>query len=349
MKTGTDQLTIAQLALERIGYGSCGSVWANPGVERELSGVVLKRGDGLPDRSIANEHRVHQHIQSTIFRAHCPTSPFFRVDIPLNFTFLEPRSEDQWANILPRLPANSAPCQALVNERIMPLPRQIRRLLVEQFWNGVEDDSIVDDKRNEHCLIRPYLGRRRSGARRSMFKSISLRNYPLHMDQIEQLALPAEQYAFAMADTLAFLHWEARIDANDVEFVLAQPRVQHAATGTSPETTQPSIGTKEFTPGILGPHSMWLLDFDCCKELPMTEEGVHIAAERFWRNDPFFPNPDCKGCLEDERLWQVFRERYLDSSMAILREETEAVQRLPAMLVARIVETVGMYKRGVIH
>jgi len=345
MEVGTDQLINAHLPLERIGYGSCGSVWASPGVERGTSGVVLKRGDGLPERSIANEHHVHQHILSTVCRTRYLTPTFFRVDIPLNFAFLGPQSDDEWAKLLPRLPAGSAPCQALINERIMPLPRQVRQLLVEQFWNGTDVSLIADDKRNEHCLVRPYL------ARQSMFKSISLRNYPLHMDQIEQLALPVEQYALAMADALAFLHWEARIDANDVEFVLAQPRIADAATGASISTdkTPPSIGAQVFTPGVLGPHSMWLLDFDCCRELPMTEEGVRIAAERFWRNDPFFPNPDCKGCPEDERLWQAFRGRYLDSSRVILREETEAVQRLPGMVVARIVETIGVYTRGIIQ
>jgi len=37
-----------------------------------------------------------------------------------------------------------------------------------------------------------------------MLKSISLRNYPLHIDQMEVLGLPAYIYASVIADGLAF-------------------------------------------------------------------------------------------------------------------------------------------------
>jgi hypothetical protein len=39
-----------------------------------------------------------------------------------------------------------------------------------------------------------------------------------------ELGLPARDYTTAMADTLAFLHWVAKVDANDIEFVLAPAR-----------------------------------------------------------------------------------------------------------------------------
>lgn len=333
----------SQHPLERIGYGSCGSVWADASESSELrsSALVLKRGDGLPDRSISNEGRIHRHLISTI-QAIRSSPTLYRVNIPLNVTSLAPES-GRWATILPRLPAETMACEALISERIMPLPRQVRRLLVQEFWAG-DIESVVSDKKNDHCLIRPYLGRRRRQSApqtgQSMFRSISLRNYPLHVDQIEHLGLPAEEYALAMADALAFLHWAAKIDANDVEFVLARPR------DTPTATTRPTIGGREFTTGALGPHAMWILDFDCCKALDMNREGVEVAAQRFWRNDPFYPNPDCK-CPEDDRLWRVFRDRYLDTSGSFLHDECDEIRRLPEMLVARIVETVGAYKRGV--
>ncbi|KAL2129185.1 hypothetical protein VTI74DRAFT_8113 [Chaetomium olivicolor] len=55
---------------------------------------------------------------------------------------------------------------------------------------------------------------------------------------MEQLGLPIEEDALAMADALAFMHWEAKIDANDVEFVLARPRDPSATPNT-----QPGIGS----------------------------------------------------------------------------------------------------------
>ncbi|KAK0712647.1 zinc finger protein-domain-containing protein, partial [Lasiosphaeria miniovina] len=273
---------------------------------------------------------------------------FFCVNIPSAIEFLPPQS-DKWKTILPRLPTGFMACEALVSERILPMPRQTRRLLVQRYWNG-DVDSVVNDKRNEHCLIRPYLGRRRQGARQSRLQSISLRNYPLYADQIEELGLPIDEYTSAMADTLAFLLWTVRVDANDVEFILARPRTSAIATIESHSRNTrpapgPSVGTAELATGILGSHAMWLLDFDCCKELDMNETGVNVAAQRFWRNDPFYPNPNCK-CPEDERLWALFKDRFLRSSRSILEGECEAIQELPELLIARIVETIGVYSKG---
>ena len=62
-----------------------------------------------------------------------------------------------------------------------------------------------------------------NATRRMRFQAFSLRNYPLHLDQMEELAIPfdhLESYARAMAETLAVMHWGAGMDGNDVEFVL---------------------------------------------------------------------------------------------------------------------------------
>ncbi|KAH6632541.1 zinc finger protein-domain-containing protein [Chaetomium tenue] len=342
------EISIAQsdAPLERIGYGSCGSVWADasrfPDIDRCESALVLKRADGLPDRSIENEAQIHKDILAPI-----ASKPEFLTGfhfyIPRQIQFLQPGTPS-WNEILPRLPPESVACQALISERILPLPRDIRRLMVEKFWNGRDDlrDSIINDKRNEHCLIRPYLGRRRvgvgTGERRSMFKSISLRNYPLHIDQMEALGLPTHEYASAMADALAFLLWVAKIDACDVEFVLARPRTVVCAEPCR-------LGTCAFTPGVLGPHALWILDFDCCKKLPMSVNGIRIAAERFWRNDPFYPNPDAK-CEKDTALWEVFKDRFLDTSRKVMAEAEPATRQLPEQFIARVVETIGFIRKG---
>lgn len=342
------QITTAasKTPLERIGYGSCGTVWADPSdsIDQRPSSIVIKRGDGLPDRSISNECEMHTRILATAAHgAHSSQDSVsgFRVNIPRHIDFLSP-SSPTWPDILPRMPEGFTACQALISERIMPLPRPARQLLVQKFWAG-DANAIVDDKRNEHCLIRPYLGRRRVGARGSMFKAISLRNYPLHVDQLEELGLPTTEYASAMADALAFLLWAAKIDACDVEFVLGRPRAPAART-PSPGP-QACIGAREFTFGPLGPHALWILDFDCCRSLPMSTEGVHLAAERFWRNDPFYPNPDCKHAT-DRHLWEHFRDRFLETSGFILHDRDENERELPRRLVSRIIETVGAYTKG---
>ncbi|KAK3323873.1 zinc finger protein-domain-containing protein [Cercophora scortea] len=341
--------THSSAPLERIGYGSCGSVWADsstfPDIDKCESALALKRADGLPDRSIENEAQMHKHILSRIVACQPTFATAFHINIPQHIHFLQPTTPG-WNDILPRLPPESAAYQALVSERILPLPRASRQLLVEKFWNGPEHlrDSIVDDKRNEHCLIRPYLGRRKARTgepRRSRLKAmISLRNYPLHINQVEALGLPAHEYASAMADALAFLLWVVEIDACDVEFVLARPR---PGSGLSSGC---DLGTRHFTSGLLGPHALWILDYDCCSKLPMSAEGVRIAAERFWRNDPFYPNPDAK-CEEDMALWEVFKNRFLETSGKVMALKDEAIRQLPKQFIARVVETIGVYSKGV--
>ncbi|EAQ87451.1 hypothetical protein CHGG_04070 [Chaetomium globosum CBS 148.51] len=227
----------------------------------------------------------------------------FQFYFPRHIQFLQPGTPS-WNDILPRLPPESVVCQALISERILPLPRDIRRVMVDNFWNGRDDlrDSIINDKRNEHCLIRPYLGRRRvhvgtgAGERRSMFKSISLRNYPLHIDQMEALGLPTHEYASAMADALAFLLWVAKIDACDVEFVLARPRAVVCA-----EPSRLGRGASPRACSALMPCGFSILT--AAGSFPCLVNGIRLAAERFWRNDPFYPNPDAK-CEEDKALWE---------------------------------------------
>ncbi|KAM7216753.1 Zinc finger domain containing protein [Rhypophila decipiens] len=331
------------------------------------------------------------------------------VNIPRHAAFFEP-SAPVWNQILPRLPTDSTICQAPISERILALPRVSRALLADKFWDGPAhlSENIVNDKRNEHCLVRPYLGRRRCrnlkpgtqnlrtteiekegdendvmvderpGHLRLKTRGlISLRNYPLHIDQIEELALPAEEYAAAMGDALAFLLWGCEVDACDVEFVLARAR-PHASLAHD----MTSIGNRKFSTSILGPHALWILDFDCCRPLPMTMEGVHLAAERFWRNDPYYPTPTSTSGTSgdasnnnlknktgnDAFLWKTFKRRFLELGARIMdwkletktaawksdgqvenahEEQVRQQKLLPVEFIKRVEETVGVYSKGV--
>ncbi|CDM33822.1 Protein of unknown function DUF3669, zinc finger protein [Penicillium roqueforti FM164] len=68
-----------------------------------------------------------------------------------------------------------------------------------------------------------------------------------------------------MAEALAMMHWIAGIDANDVEFVLA--------------TYNDNDGGR--INNVLGRHSMWMLDFDLCRNMTMGENGVAKAVKAF--------------------------------------------------------------------
>jgi hypothetical protein len=93
---------------------------------------------------------------------------------------------------------------------------------------------------------------------------------------MEDLNLEVRAYAHAMRDALAMMHWGAKVDANDIEFVLAPPRAGSSISAS-------------FQSHYLGEHSMWILDFDCCRILPVNEAGIEQACAAFFKNDPFYP------------------------------------------------------------
>ncbi|EKV10733.1 hypothetical protein PDIG_24150 [Penicillium digitatum PHI26] len=106
-------------------------------------------------------------------------------------------------------------------EQIFPLPDKIRHALIDAFCNPAIASKVKADPADKDCLVRALLGRRRFGVLRpggSRFSS--LRDYKLHVDQVQELGLDAEEYARSMADDLAILHWHTKIDTMDIDFAL---------------------------------------------------------------------------------------------------------------------------------
>jgi hypothetical protein len=102
------------------------------------------------------------------------------------------------------------------------------------------------------------------------------------------------------------------------------------------------MGSSEILPGTtsiskscpLGEHVVWILDFDCCSDTTMDEAGVEQVWRAFYRNDPYYPRPG-RDISEDQRLWKVFRERFLEASSIILGADI-VIGNLPGMLVNKI-------------
>lgn len=330
--------------LAKVGQGFCGTVWAGASLP-DTTALVIKRADGGPGRSLPNEQYIHSRILHAINDNNNKKieENSNKLNIPSLAGFWGPNAPDFWSKILPRLPSNFSACEALVSERIPAMSLAVRETLAKHYCPNKELFlQMAQDKSNESCLIRPYLGRRRpeqkAGPRQRFF---SLRNFPLHVDQMEELNLPCEEYALAMADALAFLHWTAKIDAGDVEFVLAPPRPADVIN-------MPSIGDRVMNSEVLGPHSMWILDFDCCKELEMNESGMRRAAMCFWRNDPFYPRPGSKN-LKDQRLWDTFEARFLQKSGCLLAGESDEVKMLPEILIQTIRDNRHTWAKGAIN
>lgn len=157
--------------LRRIGAGFRGSVWADPGSQDPIVSAcsttsgrpqVIKREDGGPGRSVQNEHAMHQRLlqalrEDTDTLDHDGSEASFHVNFPDSYAFLaasNPAWSHNYDNLLNRFSAGYIPCNALVNERIPPMPLAVRRLLVERYCPPSLEDAILRDG-EERRLPRP--------------------------------------------------------------------------------------------------------------------------------------------------------------------------------------------------
>ncbi|PYH91821.1 hypothetical protein BO71DRAFT_401056 [Aspergillus ellipticus CBS 707.79] len=285
-----------------IGRGFCGTVWATD------EGPALKREDGGMG-SLVNDYIMHQRVLysftqlSQLKRRKHPTKKERddtcpQIRIPECHRFMT-ADNPWWKENLSRFPdRHLLPCSVLESQRIPPFPDKTRELIVERYCHPTIREQILACVANKDCLIRPYLGRRRTQKnefpKHSRFAAFSLRNYPLHEDQMEELRIPIrdmERYAETMGEALATLHWIGEVDGNGVEFVLA-----------------PALSSDQnITVNVLGGHTMWIMDFDACESISMDLEGAQQAVTAFWQNDPYFPRPQTP-------LWNDFRKQYLKTS-----------------------------------
>ncbi|EGP87308.1 uncharacterized protein MYCGRDRAFT_42301 [Zymoseptoria tritici IPO323] len=303
-------------AYREIGKGQCGSVWAAdvPG-----EACALKRqhagGDGEHSRSVIKDSVMPQRTERSFNE--CRTSlELTNLNIPRYHQLVLKEDAQWWATRRGRFPSDLEACNTLISERIPPFEGPVRMKIIELFCPDKIKDVVINSRKDEDCMVRPYLGRRARDSRPSPF--FTLRNKALTIDQMENLKLPAVDYACAMADALAFMFWEAKVDANDVEFVLA-PKGAHVSSGT-------------WNSEALGEHTLWLLDFDCVKDISMDSSGIAQAASAFFRNDPYFPRP-CGETELDLSLWTAFTQRFLRSSERILGDDV-----LPLLMIGALEE-----------
>lgn len=261
-------------------------------------------------------------------------SSLLQIQVPQCHRFITADDDAWWARNLGNFPDGYSPCNVIHSERIPPMHQDTREILIERYCPKELVEEIKASDANRDSLVRPYLGRRRvvsKDFRPSRFKAFSLRNFPLHLDQMEELGISdtdMQLYAKIMAEALAMMHWYGEIDANDVEFVLAP-----SSSSSNPVITN-----------VLGPHVMWILDFDCCRKMSMDERGIEQAVTAFLRNDPFYPRPGGRGYSQQSPLWRAFRDRYLQTSSVIIRsssqvQDTDERIRLPRLFIERIEQT----------
>ncbi|KAM7198235.1 Zinc finger domain containing protein [Naviculisporaceae sp. PSN 640] len=213
------------------------------------------------------------------------------------------------------------PTDILKTERIPPLSLEARHALIDRFLIGSEEakQAAKNDPANADCLVRVYLGANKDNteagpARQSQGRFFSLRNFKLHLNQLADLGLHKETLEMAkqMAFALAIMHWAAKTDGRDVEFVLGSSRGLNPETHNYSDTPEP---LKAVTCTQL-----WLLDFNQCRPITYTKDGVAKMVEAVKLNDPYFPKPLRESAFE-RAVWTVFVRAYLAASNRILEEE----------------------------
>ncbi|KAK1250358.1 hypothetical protein MKX08_010361 [Trichoderma sp. CBMAI-0020] len=227
----------------------------------------------------------------------------------------------------------------LVSERIQPLPKPTRTLLIEQYCPPQVKQMALNAAANKDCLVRVYLGSLKG--REGRF--FSLRNFKMHLDQMVELQLDIKELAGKMATDMAIMHWAAKTDARDIEFILGSSPLK-AVAEMSAEDYLNLLGLV-YTGPLSRIHEdffvrttdLWPLDFNQVRQITMDEAGVPMAVEAIRLNDSYIPKPLQRSKVE-KQIWDEFVEQYLVAH-AILREEPNyaEVSGLPAMFISGVI------------
>ncbi|KIW62798.1 hypothetical protein PV04_10929 [Phialophora macrospora] len=321
-----------QAVFREIGTGSIGTVLEHPGTIHVYKFSLLDQNN-----KIWNNYLMGLRIQKSFSRN---SSIAGDIEIPQCMWFATAHSQF-WTSYKQQIPASRNPGDVLCMERIFPLPKIIRNKIVDVFCqlDPPDREQAKNIASNKDCLVRPYLGRSRVAGSHSRLKAFSLQNYKLHLDQIQYLRLDAEEFATSMAKAMAIMHWDIRIDAADIEFVLgSSPTVEGTipVPPEDPESLQMAVTKidtfREIT--ISNPNfkqrlvNLWLLDFDACRDISMDPSGVQQAVRAFLENEPYCPRPN-GGTAYSDHLWRAFGAQYLATSASILATAKPDVAALP--------------------
>ena len=266
---------------------------------------------------------------------------------------------------LDRFPAAYREIGAVMKvDRILPLPQAAREALIDLYFEDCKDvrEAAKTDEENEHCLVRIYLGERETEEQEAGCYD-SLRNFPMRLNMIEDLGLEKSVLATEMAIALAVIHWQAQVDAMDVEYVLGSAPAMSSNRRRVPTTRDstrvapdPGVLPRLLLPAPLltepcevhglnfttRPVHMWVLDFDKASSIQLTPNDVDKKlVPAFLGNDPYYPRPDV-----DEELWEIFNSVYLRASSLILdnRKERGRAMRLPKRFVTKVAATIKAHE-----
>lgn len=166
-----------------------------------------------------------------------------------------------------------------------------------------------------------------------------------------EIGLPVESFATAMAEALAIIHWEAKVDAYGIEFVLgSEAQMTDYDTPPSRALEIPLIDLPPHTdiesPLDTDPEALmcvnfqarfsrlWILDFNRCttfSEHDMIERPDSVLThlvDAFFDNDPYYPLPLMELDI-DQEMWKAFCTAYLRKAKEILTGQDPQLVSLP--------------------
>lgn len=290
----------ARLRLRKIGQGASGSV-----LEIRRTTLCLKKV--ATEADLERESHAGRHL--------C----FYINEMAWKFLSEREgtRSESQ---ALPRVPHYSAedctPAQMadgafLCLERIPPVLHSTRAGLIKRFLRPEDQAAARADPKNKDCLCKIYLGNKTTDmtAHERADELSTMRDFPLHLDQIFDLGLGAADLAKAMARGLAAGHWVAHMDMKGVDYV---------------------IGGRQRDPSsdayYHAPLQLWMLDFDKVAPLDNSVDADKylpnirrlVAATRA-TGGPYYPRVLAR--TEDEwYVWVDFCRTYIETSTILLEK-----------------------------
>jgi hypothetical protein len=325
--SSSEAQTKSQTCFRKIGAGACGVVFA-----QDRTSLVFKLAKSPDHTELWNNYRMHVKIARE-FRRHM----IDQVKVPEVYFFVPSGRASFWDKHPELLEAAknevNLPTAALLTERIIPLPSTTRELLINKYCAPRIKDQARADLANRDCLVRVYLGSTKGKIGQMFF---SLRNFKLHLNHMTDLDLDSEALARGMGRALAVLHWGAKTDARDVEFVIGRSSTTKKKKKTRAE---PAMDDDE-EPCYARPPTdvidnffcrvteLFVLDFNQVRKITMDDEGVAMAVEAWRLNVPYYPKP--LGQTEAEQnVWEAFVGSYIAASQEVMSLETGTVLALP--------------------
>lgn len=288
---------------------------------------------------------MHRTVEEAFAMTKCIAYAYeYLVRVPRLYNYLSRNDRPCWTTTAQLFREHDrTPEDLLIAEHIPPINLVARHALIDLYYPAELKAGAKIQDSNDDCLVRLYLGKRRDHTvRRIPRRFFGLRNFPLCLDQMQELELDTMGFASAMAHALAAMHWKAKIDAADVEFVLGgPPSLAHEALPTSQHISEQlqspteSVYGQTVTSEYVVTH-VWLLDFNQCQPMAMDGAGVDQAVKCFLDNDPYYPRPSVGTPGDrDEKLWARFEEVYLTVSYQLIDVGNE---KLPQLFMRRIRE-----------